>query len=45
MKIPALGCEEYMFDFKNDTLIAVYRGRNNFNREIDYSKYPGSKPE
>ena len=37
--------EEYMFEFKNDTLIAVYRGRNNYNREIDYSKYPNSKPE
>ena len=37
--------EEYMFEFKNDTLIAVYRGRNNYNREIDYSKYPNSKPK
>ena len=37
--------EEYMFEFKNDTLIAVYRGRNNYNRPIDYSKYPNSKPE
>ena len=44
IKIPALGCEEYMFKFKNDTLIAVYRGRNNYNREIDYSKYPHSNP-
>ena len=35
-----LGFEEYMFEFKNDTLIAVYRGRNNYNRPIDYSKYP-----
>ena len=31
--------EEYMFEFKNDSLIAVYRGRNNYKREIDYSKY------
>jgi len=31
--------EEYMFEFKNDTLIAVYRGRNNYNREIDYNIY------
>ena len=37
--------EEYMFEFKNDTLIAVYRGRNNYNRPIDYSKYPNSKPK
>ena len=37
--------EEYMFEFKNDTLIAVYRGKNNYGREIDYSKYPGSLPE
>ena len=41
IKIPAR-CEEYMFEFKNDTLIAVYRGRNNYNRPIDYSKYPNS---
>ena len=40
-----LAFEEYMFEFKNDTLIAVYRGRNNYNREIDYSKYPNSKPK
>ena len=40
-----LAFEEYMFEFKNDTLIAVYRGRNNYNRPIDYSKYPNSKPE
>ena len=43
IKIP-LAFEEYMFEFKNDTLIAVYRGRNNYNRPIDYSKYPNSKP-
>ena len=40
-----LAFEEFMFEFKNDTLIAVYRGRNNYNREIDYSKYPNSKPK
>ena len=44
IKIP-LAFEKYMFEFKNDTLIAVYRGKNNYGREIDYSKYPGSKPE
>ena len=44
IEIP-LAFEEYMFEFKNDTLIAVYRGRNNYNRPIDYSKYPHSKPE
>ena len=38
LEIP-LRYEEYMFEFKNDSLIAVYRGRNNYNREIDYSKY------
>ena len=37
--------EKHMFEFKNDTLIAVYRGRNNYNRPIDYSKYPNSKPK
>ena len=31
--------QKFTFAFKNDTLDAVYRGRNNFNREIDYSKY------
>ena len=44
IKIPAR-CEEYMFEFKNDTLIEVYRGRMNYNRKIDYSKYPDSKPK
>tara|TARA_B100001123_G_C15218739_1_gene990334 strand:+ start:460 stop:1416 length:957 start_codon:yes stop_codon:yes gene_type:complete len=34
--------EEYMFEFYNDSLIAVYRGRNNYKREIDYSKYSNS---
>ena len=37
--------EEYMFEFKNDTLIKVYRGRNSFEREIDYNKYPNSNPK
>ena len=41
---PLLHCEEYTFAFKMDTLEAVYRGRNNFNREIDYSMYPYAKP-
>ena len=40
-----LAYEEYMFEFQNDTLIAVYRGRNNYDREIDYSKYPNYKPK
>ena len=44
IKIP-LAFEKYMFEFKNDTLIAVYRGKNNYDREIDYSKYPNSKPK
>ena len=44
IKIPAR-CEEYMFEFKNETLIEVYRGRMNYNRKIDYSKYPDSKPK
>ena len=34
-----LAYEEYMFEFKNDTLIAIYRGRNNYNKEIDYGIY------
>ena len=38
IKIP-LRYEEYTFSFQNDTLVAVYRGRNNFNREINYSIY------
>ena len=41
---PLPRCEEYTFAFKNDTLEAVYRGRNNFNREIDYNQYPNAKP-
>ena len=44
IKIP-LAFEKYMYEFKNDTLIAVYRGINNYNRPLDYSKYPNSKPE
>ena len=43
IKIP-LRFEKYMYEFKNDTLIAVYRGRNNYNREIDYNQYPNAKP-
>ena len=37
----------YAFEFENDTLIAVYRGLWNIfiDKEIDYSKYPNSKPE
>ena len=41
---PLPHCEDYTFAFKMDTLEAVYRGRNNFNREIDYSMYPNAKP-
>ena len=39
--------KEYTFEFENDTLIAVYRGIWNMliDKEIDYSKYPNSKPE
>ena len=39
--------KEYMFEFENDTLNAVYRGIWNviIEKEIDYSKYPNSKPE
>ena len=37
----------YFFNFYNDTLATVYRGKWNavWEKEIDYSKYPGSKPE
>ena len=42
--LPLPRCEEYTFAFKNDTLESVYRGRNNFNREIDYNQYPNAKP-
>ena len=44
IKIP-LRFEKYMYEFKNDTLIEVYRGRNNYNRKIEYRKYPNSKPK
>ena len=38
---------EYIFAFDNDTLFAVYHNIWNMTRkkEIDYSKYPDSKPE
>ena len=38
---------DYYFYFKNDSLLAVYYGGINIdiNKEIDYSKYPNSKPE
>ena len=38
---------DYYYYFKNDSLIAVYYGGVNvdISKEIDYSKYPGSKPE
>ena len=37
----------YLFYFENDTLFAVYHGLWNAikEKEIDYSKYHGSKPE
>ena len=37
----------YLFYFENDTLFAVYHGLWNVikEKEIDYSKYHGSKPE
>ena len=41
---PLPHCEEYTFAFKLGTLEAVYRGRYNFNREIDYSKYSNANP-
>ena len=39
--------QKYIFAFNNDTLFAVYHGKLNDNSkiEIDYSKYPSSKPE
>ena len=43
--LPLPHCEEYTFEFELGKLKAVYRGRNNFNREIDYSRYPNSKPK
>ena len=38
---------DYYFYFKNDSLSAVYYGGVNIDmkKEIDYSKYPNSKPE
>jgi len=38
---------EYIFLFANDTLGAIFQGSLNLLRkkEIDYSKYPDSKPE
>ena len=41
IEIPHLHIQYFTFSFKNDTLEAVYRGRNNFNpnREIDNRKY------
>ena len=37
----------YYFEFRNDTLAGVYGGLNNYSsgKQIDYSKYPNSKPE
>ena len=37
----------YYFNFYNDTLATVYRGKWNsvWEKEIDYSKYPNSKPK
>tara|TARA_B100000315_G_C14444297_1_gene526094 strand:+ start:448 stop:822 length:375 start_codon:yes stop_codon:yes gene_type:complete len=42
--LPLPHCEEYTFEFEFGQLKAVYRGRKNFNREIDYSRYPNAKP-
>ena len=38
---------DYLFRFEDDTLVAVYRGVLNafIKKDIDYSKYPGSKSE
>ena len=41
---PLPHCEDYTFEFELGQLKAVYRGRKNFNREIDYSRYPNAKP-
>ena len=37
----------YYFEFQNDTLAGVYGGLINYSNgnQIDYSKYPNSKPE
>ena len=39
--------QKHIFAFNNDTLFAVYHGKLNDNSkiEIDYSKYPNSKPK
>ena len=41
IEIPHFRIQYFTFAFKNDTLDAVYRGRNNFNpnREIGNNKY------
>ena len=38
---------DYYFEFSGDTLTHVYAGSKNWInvKEIDYSKYPSSKPE
>ena len=38
---------DYLFEFEDDTLVAVYLGAINalWEREINYSKYHGSLPE
>ena len=38
---------DYYFEFSDDTLAHVYAGSKNWInvKEIDYSKYPNSKPE
>ena len=38
---------DYYFEFSGDTLAHVYAGLKNWQdlKEIDYSKYPNSKPE
>ncbi len=42
--LPLPYCEEYTFEFELGLLKAVYIGRKNFNREIDYSRYPNFTP-
>ena len=38
--------QKFIFTFHNDTLFAVYHELNDNSKiEIDYSKYPNSKPE
>ena len=38
---------DYYFEFSGDTLVHIYAGTINWMnlKEIDYSKYPNSKPE